>query len=270
MINKEILEHYEAGIEFERLSKELYLIERIRTQEIITRYLRKTPIKILDVGGGTGFYSFWLGGLNNEVHLLDPVSGHIKEAKSYSEKSKKFLASIEVGEARQLKHKDNYFDLILLFGPLYHITERSERLRALSEAKRVLKPGGVCLCVGISRYASTLDGYFRNFVDDPRFVEIMNQDLKNGQHRNPTDNLQYFTTAFVHEPEEFKMEIIESGFRFEKLIAIDSFGWLIPALGNKLNNLRYRETLLQSIRMIEEKTSLMGISAHIMGVAKKE
>jgi ubiquinone/menaquinone biosynthesis C-methylase UbiE len=234
------------------------------------RYIHKTPSKILDVGGGTGFYSFWLNDLNHEVHLIDPVLFNIQEAKSYSKKSKKVLSSIGIGEARQLEFPDNYFDLVLLFGPLYHLTKRKERIKALIEARRVLIDGGVCLCVGISRYASTLDGYFRNLINDPRFIKIMNHDLKNGQHRNPTDNLEYFTTAFCHRPEELKTEIIKSGLKFETMLSVESFGWLIPELGRKLDKSSYRELLLQSIRTIEENSSTMGISAHIMGVAIKK
>ena len=270
MINREIQNHYELGVELHRLSEDFYSLEGIRTKEIIMRYLHKTPTKILDIGGGTGFYSFWLGDMKHEVHLIDPVPFNIKEAKRYSKKSKKVLSSIMIGEARQLEFPDNYFDLVLLFGPLYHLTKRNERLKALIEAKRVLAVGGVCLCVGISRYASMFDGYFRNLIKDPRFVEIMNQDLNNGQHRNQTDNLEYFTTAFLHKPEELKTEIIKSGLKFEKMLAIDSFGWLLPEMGKNLVNRRYRELLLQSIRTIEENTSTMGVSAHIMGVSTKE
>lgn len=269
MIKKDIQKHYESGIELQRLSEELYLIERIRTQELILRYIRKKPSKILDVGGGAGIYSFYLSDMGHEVHLLDPVPMHIEEAKSYSSKSKKSLASISVGEARRLKFNDNYFDLVLLFGPLYHLTERSQRIKALVEAKRVLAEGGICLCVVVSRYASMLDGYFRHLVQDPRFIEIMNRDLRDGQHRNPTDNLDYWTTAYLHKPEELKEEILEASFRFEKLLAIDSFGWLISNVSKKLEDTEYRKLLLQSIKTIEEEPSLISISAHIMGVASK-
>jgi hypothetical protein len=78
---------------------------------------------------------------------------------------------------------------------------------------------------------------------------------------------QIFRTTDV---EELKTEITKSGLKFETVLSIESFGWLIPELGRKLDKCSYRELLLQSIRTIEENSSTMGISAHIMGVAIKK
>jgi len=174
-----------------------------------------------------------------------------------------------VGEAQHLEYDSEYFDVVLMFGPLYHLTEKDARLRALSEAKRVLSKGGILFCAAVSRYASMLDGYFRNLISDPRFIEIMNRDLKDGQHRNSTENLDYWTTAYLHKPDELKEELIQSGLKLENLYAIDSFGWLIPNFQEKWQNKDYQHLLLRIIRVIEKDTSLMGISAHIMGVASK-
>ena len=269
-IDDDILKHYGSGVESDRLFTGVSQLERVRTQEIILRYLRKLPLKILDVGGAIGFYSFWLSDMGHEVHLIDPVPNHIHEARNISKKSGESLASITIGEARDLKFEDSYFDVVLLLGPLYHLTEKKERIRALSEARRCLRQGGLLFVAGISRYASMLDGYFRNFVKDPEFVEIMNRDLKDGQHRNPTNATHYFTTAYLHRPEDLGGEILETGFELEALLPIDSFGWLIPDFDEKWQNAQFRELLLQSIRACENESSLIGLSAHIMSVARKK
>ncbi|MBT3363890.1 MAG: methyltransferase domain-containing protein [Chloroflexi bacterium] len=229
-IEPEILEYYQTGKEVERLFTGVYQLERVRTQEIITRYLTDKPLKTLDVGGAAGFYSFWLSDMGHDVHLVDPVPFLIEHAKKHSVESGKELASITVGDARQLEFDDDHFDVVLLLGPLYYLTERSDRITALLEAKRVLRMGGTIFCVGVSRYASTFAGFFQNLVADPRFIEIMNGDLKEGQHRNTTEALDYWTTAYVHRPEELKDEMLGAGFAFEKLLAIESFGWLVPIL----------------------------------------
>jgi len=269
-IDDDIVKHYESGIESIRLFIGVSQLERVRTREIILRYLPRTPSKILDVGGAAGFYSFWLADMGHEVHLVDPVPLHIKQAREYSEKSGKGLASIQVAEARKLQFEDDYFDIVLFLGPMYHITERKEREEALTEARRVLRTDGLIFCVGVSRYASMLDGFFSNLVADSRFVEIMNRDLRDGQHRNPTDNLDYWTTAYLHQPEELRKEIIEAGFKSEKLLAIDGFGWLLPAFNDKWQKKGYQNLLLQTIRNVEEDDSIIGVSAHIMVIARRE
>ena len=269
MINKDIIDHYDSGIELNRLDLGTSQLERVRTQEIILRYLSKTPSKILDVGAGPGFYSFWLSDLGHEVHLLDPVMRHVKYARRHAAESDRKISSIAVGEAQHLEYSSGYFDVVLMLGPLYHLTEKDARLRALSEAKRVLSKGGMLFCAAVSRYASMLDGYFRHLVSDPRFVDIMNRDVKDGQHRNKTENPDYWTTAYLHRPDELKKEVVQSGFRLLHILAVDSFGWLIPNFQEKWRSKDYRDLLLHTIRAVERDTSLMGISAHIIGVATK-
>ena len=269
MIEKEILYYYNSGKETDRLFVGRSQLERVRTQEIILRYLHKTPSKILDVGGATGFYSFWLNNLGHEVHLVDPVPLYIQEAENISKKSERKLASISAGEVRDLEFASDYFDVALLLGPMYHLTEREERLSALAETRRVLIQGGLLFCVGISRYASMLDGYFGNLIKDPRFVEIMNRDLKDGQHRNPDRIKGYFTTAYLHRPEELKKEITEVGFKLEALIAVDSFGGFLSDFDEKWKDDDYRELLLRTIRATESDTSILGMGGHSMAIASK-
>ena len=269
MINEDIIDHYGSGIEINRLNIGTSQLERVRTQEIISRYLHKTPSRMLDVGAGSGFYSFWLSDLGHEVHLLDPVLKHVEYVKKCATESHKKIASITLGEAQRLEYDSQYFDVVLMLGPLYHLTEKDARIRALSEAKRVLRKGGILLCVAVSRYASMFDGYFSNLISDPRFIEIMNRDLKDGQHRNKTEDLLFWTTAYFHKPDELEEEVIQSGLKLQDMFAIESFGWLLPNFQEKWQNKDYQELLLRTIRVVEKDVSLMGISAHIMGVAIK-
>jgi ubiquinone/menaquinone biosynthesis C-methylase UbiE len=70
-------------------------------------------------------------------------------------------------------------------GPLYHLVEAADRLQALAEAYRVLKPGGTVFAVGISRFASSIDGLASGYFLDPAFRAIMLGDLEDGQHSSP-------------------------------------------------------------------------------------
>lgn len=268
-LKKEILKYYDTGVEKDRLSKGFFQLERARTQELIMRYLGRPPMDVLDVGGGAGFYSFWLSDLGHNVYLVDPSLCNIEEAKDNSRKLGQQLSGIYAGEATQLKFDTGYFDCVLMLGPLYHLTEERQRLKALKEARRVLSKKGLLICVGISRYASLLDGFFQGFIVDQAFLQIMNRDLKTGQHRNPTTLSQYFTTAYFHEPEELKQEVREAGFEIEHLLAIESFGWLLPDFNHRWKNKILQDLILSSIRKVENDASMMGLSAHMMCVARK-
>ena len=175
---------------------------------------------------------------------------------------------MEVGDARKLDRADKSVDVVLLFGPLYHLIEHSDRLAALREAYRILKSGGLVFAVGISRFASTLDGLCQGYQKDPEFVEIVRRDLAEGQHRNPNNHPAYFTTAFLHHPEELKAEVEEAGLYCEKMLAIEGPGWLLQNFEEHWNEPSRRERLLEAISWLETEPSVLGMSAHIMVVAK--
>ncbi len=269
-LSNETLSYYERGEEEERLSKDVGQLERTRIQELLNRFLPKPPAVIFDVGGGSGVYAYWLAQQGYEVHLIDAVPLHIEQAQNYSQVQPQYpLASIEIGDARQLARADKSVDVVLLFGPLYHLIERSDRLTALGEAYRILKNDGLVFGVGISRFASTFSGLFKGHLKDPEFVEIVRRGLTEGQHRNSNNNPAYFTTAFFHHPEELKAEIIEAGFYLENILSIQGPGWLLPNFEEHWNNPSRREMLLEAIRWLETEPSLLGMGAHIMAVAKK-
>src|SRR5215213_10347328 len=217
----EMLAHYEQGVERERLLRGgAGRLEYLRTRELLARYLPPAPATVLDVGGGAGVYALPLAREGYWVHLIDPVGLHVDQAREASALQRDApLASAEVGDARRLAWDDDCVEAVLLLGPLYHLSSREERLRALREAYRIIRPGGVIAAAAISRFASTYDGLLRGFLEDPGFEEIVERDVREGQHRNPTGRAEWFTTAYFHHPEELRDEVIEVGFRVEALVS---------------------------------------------------
>jgi ubiquinone/menaquinone biosynthesis C-methylase UbiE len=262
--------HYESCDEAQRLLSGAGQLELTRTEELVERYLPPPPAAVLDVGGGTGRYACWLARKGYEVHLIDAVPLHVEQARRASqEQPRHTIASLKVGDARELDFADASVDAVLLFGPLYHLTERKDRVMALREAYRVLRDDSLLFAVGISRFASTLDGLFRGLLDDPEFVRIAQRDLVDGQHRNPTNHPAYFTTAFFHHPDELKAEIEEAGLRHERTLAIEGPAWLLQNFEDHWRDEGKRERLLNAVRLIEHEQSLLGASAHMMAVARK-
>jgi ubiquinone/menaquinone biosynthesis C-methylase UbiE len=269
-LSSKILSHYEENNEQQRLSVGTGQLEFERTKELITRHLPKKSATILDVGGAAGVYSLWLAGEGHEVHLVDPVPFLLEQAKEASAAQKKApIKSITLGDARRLEFPQSFADMVLLMGPMYHLVEKADRLTALREAYRVLKKSGLLISAAISKFASTLDGFVQGYMDDPKFVDIAAQDLADGQHRNPFDNLSYFTTAFFHHPEELKEEIEGAGFTHQNTFAVEGFGWMLQNFEDHWNNPKRRERLLRFIRSTETEPSMIGVSAHLLAVAKK-
>jgi ubiquinone/menaquinone biosynthesis C-methylase UbiE len=267
LIPKEIEAHYLQGGESERLSNEWGELERFRTQAILARHLPPAPAVILDVGGAAGAYAFPLGKQGYEVHLIDPVELHLEQARSYAKTSGLTLASITQGDARQLDFPTNSADAVFLLGPLYHLTERSDRLQAVQEARRILRPRGVLFAASISRFASLMDGLSRGFFRDAQFRKIVEEDLTHGLHRNPTNHSAYFTTSYFHRPEELAAEVRAAGFADIQILAIEGPVWSTAMFRDAWNDAVQRQKLLEFLSLIEGEPSIQGASAHIMAVA---
>ena len=261
---REVLAHYETTSEEGRLQSGWGVLELARTQELILRHLPAPPRRILDVGGGTGVYSYWLAERGYEVHFLDLVPGQVERVRQNPGR----IASVAAGDARSLSEADGSFDAVLLLGPLYHLTARPARLQALAEARRVLRPGGLLLASAISHFASLLDSLVSGYIDDPQFVPIVQQDLVDGQHRNSTGNPMYFTTAFFHRPEELQEEVLAAGLTLLQLAAIEGPGWLAKDFAQRWADESRRRQLLEWVRKVEHEPALMGLSLHLLAIAK--
>lgn len=179
------------------------------------------------------------------------------------------LASLAVGDARQVDLPDGSAGALLLLGPLYHLTAAADRAGALREAYRLLQPGGTLCAAAISRYASTLDGLDRGYWDDPAYREIARADLATGQHRNPTGQRGYFTTAYLHRPEELLDEVRAAGFADARLFAIEGPLWLTRATRERWDDPVRREHYLDAVRLLERDMALMAVSSHILAVGTK-
>jgi SAM-dependent methyltransferase len=268
-LDPEIAAHYGGASEATRLATGVGRLERERTLEILERFLPPPPATVLDVGGGAGVYALALAARGYEVHLVDPVPLHVAQARETSGAAAHPLASVARGDARALAPAEETCDGVLLLGPLYHLTERAQRLQALREARRVLRPGGCVFAAAISRFASLLSGLSERLLGDPAFAAMVERALHDGQHRNPTADPRYFTTAFFHRPEELRDEVSEAGLDVEALLAVEGPGWLAAGFDALWDDPAQRKTLLRLLRQVEGEPELMGASAHLIAVGHR-
>ena len=143
MTMDEIIEFYGKYNEEKRLLSPYGRVEYMVTMHFIHEWIgEKTGLKILDIGAGTGRYAI---PLSEEGHLVTAVDLTPYNVGILKQKAGRQGVNLEARTCNALnlkKEADDAYDLVLLFGPMYHLFSEEEKVRALLEAKRVLKPGG--------------------------------------------------------------------------------------------------------------------------------
>jgi SAM-dependent methyltransferase len=261
-VDPEIGFYYDRGDEQGRLTS-WGRLELVRTQVLLERYLPPPRERVLDVGGGPAAYAVWLTGLGYDVELVDPVELHLTQARAAG------VAQARLGDARALPFDDGSADVVLELGPLYHLHDPADRGRALAEALRVLRPGGVVAAAAISRFGSTIDGLFKNLFAEPGFEQVVERDLLDGRHANPERHPHWFTTAYFHLPDELAAEVEAAGFELRALLAIEGPGAFLPDIDDWLDDPSRRAALLRALARIEAEPSLLGASPHLLAVGVK-
>jgi ubiquinone/menaquinone biosynthesis C-methylase UbiE len=260
----EVVHHYETHNEEERLATGIMQLEFVRTQEILRRHLAPAPATVLDVGGGTGVHARWLAADGYRVHVVDVTPRHVEMVTTD-------LADLGVtaalGDARDLDAANRSYDVVLLLGPLYHLTDRNDRIAALREAARVAKPGALVAAAAISRFASLFDGLRREFIFDDEFKDMVERDLESGAHENPNQRPGWFTTAYFHHPDELPAEATEAGLVADDVYGVEGLAGWLPNLGERWADEHDRATILDATRAIETEPALLGLSAHLLLLA---
>ncbi len=269
VIDPAIESHYRTGYERSRLFPGGNpSLEFVRSMELLDRLLPGPPARLLDVGGGPGTYAAPLARRGYRVHLVDPVSLHVEQARQAAGSDPAFGFTAAEGDARKLSERAESQDAVLLFGPLYHLTGAPQRRQALAEAWRVLRPGARLLAMAVCRFASLLDGIYEGWLDDPDFRPIVDQDLLDGQHRNPdpVGRPEFFTTAYFHTPDGLAGEIEQAGFTGVAVYGVEGPGW---PLRQEWADPRRREQILFAARSVETQPALIGFSHHLIAAATK-
>ena len=268
MISPEIDLFYSGASEDKRLTFGLGPLEFERNKELISRYLPATGAVIIDIGGGPGVYAEWLADIGHQVHLIDPVNKHIQQAQKRAAKLKKpFKATL--GEARKLDFKDEFADMVILRGPLYHLQLKANRIKALKEAWRVLKPAGVLLGFAINHTVSTVTGLLNGMIHDPQFYDMCQSELKSGIHNPPANWPGILPEAFFHKPAELIDETREAGFNNPKLFAVEGMVWLDSKYFETRSDPKKKEAMMALLKSTEENPDLFSFSPHLMVCGKK-
>ena len=202
---------YARGRETGRLDQQRNRIEAERTKTLIAERLPASGARVLDVGGGPGYYAAWLRDLGHHVVLLDIVHDHARQAAHSA------IPAL-VADATALPVPPRHADALLLLGPLYHLVDPADRSRALAEAHRVLRPAGLLFAAGLSRWAKpatrAADGQPHTAEDARHLAAIMTRGYD-------ADGGDWHASTFHHTPAELATEIEHAGFTRPDVLGVE-------------------------------------------------
>jgi SAM-dependent methyltransferase len=258
-MSDELIAHYGAdGFEDTRLRRTPHgKLEFLRTQELVRRRLPSAGLNILDVGGATGIHAEWLADDGHRVHVVDPVPAHVTAAAQLPG------VTAQVGDARSLDAVDHSIDVVLLFGPLYHLTDAEDRARALTEALRVLRPGALLVAAGISRYLSLLE-----LGNNGRLSADVERSLRTVIETGSYDGHVGFLQSHFHTASELTGEVRAAGFEDATAYGVEGPTW--PALD--MAGLGAFDDLVDAAvrcaRLVEQDPRMIDASAHFLVFAQ--
>ncbi|MFC5910216.1 class I SAM-dependent methyltransferase [Streptacidiphilus monticola] len=259
-LRPEILAFYARGQEHARLRSGGHRLEFLRTQDVLRRLLPPAPAAVLDVGGGSGVHAEWLAADGHAVTLVDPVPLHVEQAAAVPG------VTVLQGDARALARPDASVDVVLLLGPLY-LPERADRIRALAEARRVVRPGGLVVAATINRFAGLHDQLRKEVWFDPALRPRIAAGTADGRHRPREDG--DFTTAYFHEPADVPREFAEAGLEPCGQYGLEGAAWLMGGVEAWLDDPERRAAVLEALRLTESSPALLGVSGHLLTVGRR-
>lgn len=220
-----------------------------------------------DIGGGPGAYALWLAQAGYSVVHRDLVPGHVEELRQAAS-GLGLTMDADVGDARELDLVDDSADAVLLLGPLYHLTERADRIRALEEVRRILRPSGVAFIAAISRWAARLHGVVvqRLYQEFPSIGEELERVEATGE-LPPLFPGSF--AGFCHRPDELRREIADAGLDLVDLISLEGIAFALSDLEDRLASAEDREVVLEAARRLGRVAELIGLGPHLLAIARR-
>lgn len=250
--------------EWSRLDR--HRIEFEITKRYLNHYITGASQKILDIGGGPGRYSFYLAERGHKVSLLDLSQKHINIAKQKSEELGINLDQYVKGDALDLSDFEaEEFDVVLLMGPLYHLTSEEDRKKSLSEATRVLKKGGLLIASFISKYAPLQEAFaYLDLGEQMSDMEDLFRYLDDGENNDGNG----FTTAYFTGIEEAEGFMAAGGL---KQLAFAGAETVILSKERELTDLPQEQfdRWIDFCYRLSQDRSLLGSSMHFIYVGEK-
>lgn len=263
--------YYARDLERDRLTTGVGRVEFLRTVEVASRVLPSVPATVADVGGGPGRYTDHLLTEGYRMAHRDLVAHHVDQVRARHPRGTPRGDRLEamVADARALDLADDSVDAVLLLGPLYHLVERDDRIHALREAGRVVRPGGPVVAAAISRWAARLGGMLtdRVHLELPAIVDEVGRIEETGRMPPLRDGA---FNGYTHRPDDLVAEAEAAGLEVESLVGVEGVATVLgdADIEGRLGDPAERALLLDTLRATEAVPELLGVSAHLLVTAR--
>jgi SAM-dependent methyltransferase len=250
---------------------ERHRVEYALTLRALDEHLPKSPSRVIDIGGGVGRYAIDLARRGHAVTLVDLSQRCLDFARRKAGEAGVRLDSYVRADACDLSRFDNAsFGAALLMGPLYHLLEHEQRLRAVRETRRVLRPGGRVFAAFLVRYAFLKYAAVHSPEDLLQQRAELETILETGAFRPPEDvkELPGFIDAWGALPDEVERLMTEAGIEKLDLIGCES---LVSEAEDRLNQADpgLRERWFDLLYRVSRDPGIFGGCAHLLYVGEK-
>lgn len=257
-----IVDYYNKFNEDRRLTSRHGQVEYRVSMEYIHKYIdknrNKQDFKILDIGAGTGRYSIALAEEGYDVTAVELVKYNLGILK----KKNSSVKAIQGNAMRLKKLADDTFDLTLLFGPMYHLFGFEDKLKALKEAKRVTKPGGVILVAYCMNEYSVVTYAFK----EKHILECVEQNRLSDSFRTLSTEDDLYDYMRLEHIDELNQA---AGLERIQIISPDGPANYIRPFLNKLTEEEF-EYFVQYQLSTCERMDLIGAGAHTVDILRKK
>lgn len=258
MNEKNLIDYYNKFNENKRLDRRHGIVEYTTAMKYIKKYLKKfkNP-QIIDIGAGTGKYSIELANMGYNVTAVELVKHNLMTIKKNSSKVNTILRN-----AINLKKiNDNSYDIVILFGPMYHLISDEEKIKALNEAKRIAKPNGyIFISYYMNEYAIIKHGFMEKTIKE----SIKNNLIDKNFHITPKTT-DLYSMVRLEDINKYKSIV---GLKRIKIISQDGPTDYIRKYVNDLDEDEFKIYINYHLSICERK-ELLGASSHILEILKK-
>lgn len=255
MNEDKLINYYNKFNEDKRFNSKHGQVEFQTTLFYINKYLKKND-KIIEIGAGTGKYAGYLAN-HYDVTAVELVKHNLR----LIEKNYPNVLAYQ-GNATDLSgFNDNTFDITLLFGPMYHLLTEKEKIKALSEAKRITKKNGLIMVAYVmNEYAVIKHGFMEHNIINA----IKEKRIDNDFNIIKADDGLY-SMIRLEDIDKLNKEL---NLKRVTIFTPDGPANYIRSELNKMSDEEYN-IFLKYILSISERKDILGASAHIVDVLKK-